>query len=607
MTTAPLAAHGPLRPPAVLVVNDRESSRLGVRVMLRPLGLEIVEADSGRAALAAVERQTFAVILMDVRMPIMDGYESAKLIRERNDAGLTPIIFFTAFGQDETETLTAYATGAVDFIFTPVLADVLRAKVLAFVALFVQARELQRSIESVTALNTALRESHVRERAVIENVADGIVTAGEDGRIESLNRSAQALFGYTEAEMVGEPLGRLLAEDDLARLIAAGRRTETWGCRKDGSCFPMEVAISRMEIGERTSIVGCLHDITRRREREELELEQRHALHRDAQRDRAAFDEAPIGSLITGRDGLIARVNRSLCAMTNCEPEDLLGTHFLSLTHPEDRDRCALIVAALVTEHTGTQRFEMRYVLPDDRVIEARVALTAIRDGAGQVSQIFAQLEDVTEAHRTSRELDQAQFEILARLAAAAEFRDDDTGQHTRRVGDLSVGIAQRLGLAPEQVELIRLAAPLHDVGKIAIPDAILGKPGKLTDDEFAEMKSHTTVGARMLAGSAFRLLEVAEQIALTHHEKWDGRGYPAGLAGGDIPLVGRIVAVADVFDALTHERPYKEAWTQEAAVAEMADQSGRHFDPDVLCAFFDLLDETGTSRVPVGAGSAHG
>jgi putative two-component system response regulator len=221
-------------------------------------------------------------------------------------------------------------------------------------------------------------------------------------------------------------------------------------------------------------------------------------------------------------------------------------------------------------------------------VIEARIALTAIRDDAQEVAQLFAQIEDVTEARRTSRDLKQAQFEILARLAAAADLHDDDTGQHTHRVGDLSVTIAKGLGLPDSQVELLRFAAPLHDVGKIAIADAVLRKRGKLTAEEFEEMKTHTTVGAHMLADSPFALLAMAAQSALTHHEKWDGSGYPAGLAGDAIPISGRIVAVADVFDALTHTRPYKPAWSTAEAITEMNGQAGRHFDPEVLEAFLD-------------------
>jgi putative two-component system response regulator len=326
---APPAAQ--LAPPAsVLVVDDNEGKRLAVRAMLAPLGHAVVEADSGRAALEAVARQSFAVILLDVVMPILDGYETAKLLRQRSQSQDTPIIFLTAFRRDETETASAYANGAVDFIFTPVLAEVLRAKVSAFVHLFLQSQELQRSLQSITTLNV----------------------------------------------------------------------------------------------------------------------------------------------------------------------------------------------------------------------------------------------------------------EMLTRLAAAAEFRDDDTGQHTRRVGDLSVSIAERLGVSELEIGLIRLAAPLHDVGKIALPDTILCKPGRLTVVEFEQMKSHATVGGQMLAGSAFALLEVAQQVALTHHEKWDGSGYPHGLAGEDIPIAGRIVAVADVFDALTHVRPYKAAWSRADAIAEITSDAGKHFDPRVVEAF---------------------
>jgi diguanylate cyclase (GGDEF)-like protein/PAS domain S-box-containing protein len=266
-------------PAAVLVVDDNAAKRLAVRAMLTPLGHVVVEADSGRAALRAVLRQSFAVILMDVRMPTLDGYETAKLIRRRRQSEHTPIIFLTAFGRDEVETATAYASGAVDFIFAPILADVLRAKVEAFVQLFAQAQELQSSLESITALNAALRESEVRARAVLHNVADGIVTAGEGGLIESFNRSAARMFGYREEEVIGQPLRFIVApshHDEFSEptpgkwnlLTAAdvpAHPVETVGCRKDGSCFPMEMGMSRMQIGERTFTIGCVRDISGRK------------------------------------------------------------------------------------------------------------------------------------------------------------------------------------------------------------------------------------------------------------------------------------------------------------------------------------------------------
>ncbi|MDX1675743.1 MAG: response regulator [Longimicrobiales bacterium] len=188
-------------------------------------------------------------------------------------------------------------------------------------------------------------------------------------------------------------------------------------------------------------------------------------------------------------------------------------------------------------------------------------------------------------AERT-RELQQAQIEILERLARAAEYRDDETGHHAQRVGHMSAVIAHEIGLPDEQVVLIRRAAPLHDVGKIGIPDSILLKPGRLTDEEFGEMKTHTSIGAGILAGSRYPVLQMAEEIALYHHENWDGSGYMS-MEAELIPLPAQIVHIADVFDALTHERPYKEAWPVDRALSEIRDLTGRFFDRTVTDALF--------------------
>jgi len=200
-----------------------------------------------------------------------------------------------------------------------------------------------------------------------------------------------------------------------------------------------------------------------------------------------------------------------------------------------------------------------------------------------------------------TRELEAAQVEIIERLARAAEFRDDNTGQHTARVGQMAALLAQQIGMPEYQVSLIRRAAPLHDVGKIGIPDAILLKLGKLTAEEFELVKTHTTIGARILSGSHFAVLRLAEEIAFNHHERWDGHGY-AGITGAAIPLAGRIVAVADVFDALTQKRPYKAAWPVGEAMAEIDRQRGRQFDPTLVDAFLRVVERSDVqSSVPGG------
>ncbi|MCB9737648.1 MAG: HD domain-containing protein [Deltaproteobacteria bacterium] len=191
-----------------------------------------------------------------------------------------------------------------------------------------------------------------------------------------------------------------------------------------------------------------------------------------------------------------------------------------------------------------------------------------------------------------NNQLVEASRETIMRLARAAEYRDGDTGEHVDRMSSYCQVIARRMGMSADEIALIKLAAPMHDVGKIGIPDAILLKNGKLTPEEYEVMKQHPLIGARILSGSNSQLLRMAEQIAATHHEKWDGSGYPLGLGGNEIPLAGRIVALADVFDALTSPRVYKDAWSIDESVAYVRGLSGSHFDPRVVEAFMACLDE---------------
>lgn len=188
-----------------------------------------------------------------------------------------------------------------------------------------------------------------------------------------------------------------------------------------------------------------------------------------------------------------------------------------------------------------------------------------------------------------TRELEEARLEILDRLVRAAEYRDDDTRDHTRRVGEASALLAAHAGLGREEVLQIRLAAPLHDVGKIGVSDAILLKAGPLSEEEFDEIRTHPVIGGRILWGTRAPVLKIAQEIALFHHERWDGSGYPAGLQADEIPLPARIVCVADVFDALTHDRPYKKRWPVDRALAEISAMGGTHLDPALAAAFVEV------------------
>lgn len=237
------------------------------------------------------------------------------------------------------------------------------------------------------------------------------------------------------------------------------------------------------------------------------------------------------------------------------------------------------------------------------------------QDELGQVMAAFNRMSRRIDAQIKERELDkialaqannrleervrertevvrQTRLEVIHRLSRAAEYRDDNTGQHVNRVSQVSAALGRSVGLSEGECDIILNAAPMHDVGKIGIPDHILLKPGRLTPEEWEVMKTHAKIGGDIFSGNESELLQAARAVALTHHEKWDGSGYPDGLKGEAIPLIGRIVAVADVFDALVSKRPYKAPWTFDDALGEIERISGSHFDPHVVRAFLSIFPQ---------------
>jgi len=268
----------------------------------------------------------------------------------------------------------------------------------------------------------------------------------------------------------------------------------------------------------------------------------------------------------------------------------------LAAIEPEDNFPAVLVLTAQVDRETRIRALNSGakdYVhKPFDRV----ELLSRIRNQL-EVKRLYEMVQNQNNvleekvAERT-QELNETRLEVIQRLGLAAEYRDNETGLHIIRMSKVSAELARAVGLSDVQCELILNSSPMHDIGKLGIPDSVLLKPGKLDADEWEIMKNHTKIGAEILSGGDTELLEQARLIALTHHEKWDGSGYPEGLKGEEIPLEGRIVALADVFDALTSERPYKKAWPVEKAVEYLKEMSGSQFDPVLVEVFISILPQ---------------
>lgn len=313
-------------------------------------------------------------------------------------------------------------------------------------------------------------------------------------------------------------------------------------------------------------------------------------------------------------DGYFVHLNPSWTRVFGFELEELLTRPFVDFVHPDDLEATLAEVEKQAQTGQLVFNFQNRYLCKDGsyRWLEwtsrpdyaANLMFAVARDVTERkrAEEIVARYQELLEeqvADRTAA-LEESRWETLRCLALAAEYRDDQTYEHTQRVGRTSGLLAEQLGLDAAYVALVRHAAPLHDVGKVGIPDSILLKSGKLTSAEFDIVRAHAAAGARILGGSSSEILKLAEQIALSHHEWWDGSGYPHGLTGEAIPLSGRIVAVADVFDALTHERPYKHAWTVADSVQEMRRLTGIQFDPHVIDAFNQLDPDQLAGRPPL-------
>ena len=308
----------PVPAPVILVADDDAAKRLSIRAALEPLGHTIVAVDSGEAALRAVMEQEFAVILMDVKMPGMDGYETVRYIRMRDACERTPVIFITAYEPEEPQIPIAYASGVVDFICAPLDASVLRANVAGFVEFFVNRQKLEQSLGQVTVLSEQFRDSEARTRTLLDHVADGIVTVSDGGLIESFNRAATRIFGYGEQEAIGHAFAVMLASEHHDFTCDGEKAAELTGCRKDGSTFPMELDLSDIQVGARTTHIGCIRDVSDRHAYTENLARQ--ALHFEA-----LLEAAPDPTVIVDAAGLMVIVNERAVSSFGFTRDELIG------------------------------------------------------------------------------------------------------------------------------------------------------------------------------------------------------------------------------------------------------------------------------------------
>jgi putative two-component system response regulator len=473
-----------------------------------------------------------------------------------------------------------------------------------------QAQELERPERRLQSVDGGAPKSSIElQRALematlIESASDAVIGVSPDWLITSWSDGAERLLGYSRDEAVGKLVTMLAPPDRKGeastireRALRGERveRMETERVTKDGRLLNVQLSISPIltEDGELAGAVGIFRDFSEQRAAEVK-------LRASERRYHSVVDALSEGVVMEDATGRIIASNKSA--------ERILGLTADELAErSSERPQLVLIHedGSPVFSHEHPSTVSLRTGEPQRGVVmgvegpEGAIRWISLNSrplthpGETKPYAVVVSFAEITEVRETLEELHTARLEDLQRLALVGEYRDDDTNRHTERVARTAHLLASRLGLDEDLIHMIHRAAPLHDVGKIGIPDSILLKPGKLTVEEFEVIKTHTVIGGRILCESHFPILKVATEIAFTHHERWDGSGYPAGLQADAIPITGRVIALADAFDAMTHARPYKEAFSVEHGVSEIRRCSGTQFDPGIVEAFMTLEHHT--------------
>ncbi|MGB5866669.1 MAG: PAS domain S-box protein [Arcobacteraceae bacterium] len=449
----------------------------------------------------------------------------------------------------------------------------------------------------------------LKEYKHIVDISSIVSKTDAKGVITYANDKFCAISGYTREELLGNTHS-LLKHPDMDPLVykelwyTIKNEKKTWfgtikNKAKDGSAYYVDSVINPIfnRDGELIEYIAIRHDITDNEEIKNDMKEQYHITsnkYDDVLYLSKSYEQAIEASNIILRvdlDRNITYANDMFCEISGYSLEELVGKPYSILKHP-DTDEKDIEELWRVIESGNIWKGNLKNLSKNGDTKYSMSTVVPIKNKDEKIIEYIGIRKDITELVNLHNEIEETQRELIYTLGEIGETRSKETGNHVKRVAEYSKLLALKAGLSKEDAELLKYASPMHDIGKIGIPDMILNKPGKLTVEEFAVMKNHSSIGYEMLKGSARPILQTSAIVANEHHEKWDGSGYPKGLEGEDIHIFGRITAIADVFDALASDRPYKKSWDLEKILALFKEQRGKHFDPKLIDIFFDNLDE---------------
>lgn len=578
----------------ILAVDDTAIITESIKSIFERIGYTVLTAKSGLEALELLTTQDVSLAIVDIEMPLMSGLELLRQIKNDNRFESLPILVLSA-QTDHDIVVEAYGIGAADFIRKPYVAEELIRKVSFWIDYIQKSTEAARSSKILHEYKKAIDNSTI----VSKTNKKGIITYANDKFCD--------ISGYTQEELIGKPHNLIRHPDmpkeafeDLWKTILSGG---VWSGivknkKKDGSAYVVHSTVSPIldEKGNIVEFISVRHDITELETiKDELqnrlggtERNLQETLEITAQYENV-IDEANM-VVKTNPDGIIMFANDKFCEISGYSIGELVGRTHKIVRHQDTKKK--QIKALWRTIKKGESfKSTIKNAKKDGSPFWIETLIKPIFVD-GELIEYMQVATDITEIISLHNELEETQQELVYRMGEIGEQRNKETGHHVKRVAEYSKLLAKKYGLSSEECNLIFAASPMHDIGKVAISDNILLKPGPLDDEEFEIIKTHTTIGAKVFANSKRKLMSTAAIIAEQHHEKYNGKGYPKGLAGDDIHIFGRIVAITDVFDALGSDRVYKKAWSLEQIVELFKQERGKQFDPLLVDIFLDNLEE---------------
>jgi len=578
----------------ILYVEDDKSIIEFVKIIFKKNKVfNVTYALNGEEGLELYMNNQFDLVITDMHMPILDGFGLIKNIRKINSK---QIFMMITAAEDKADLIQAIQLRINYFIEKPIKPKKFKETLFECLEFIQQKQALKLSNTLLSQYKEAIDTSTILSKADLK------------GRITYVNDAFCKLSKYSESELLGQPHNILrdpnMPSSVFKELWETIRAKKQWkgtikNRAKDGSVYIVDALIMPILDGNGNIIeyIGIRHDITQNEQykellKSELDITTKgldEKVHLLSEYERVINESSTVSR--TDLKGNITYINDRFCKLNGYEQHEILGKPHNILRSPDVPKSFYKEMWKTIKSKKVWQGI-FKNVTKNGTITYMDTTIVPILDIDNEILEYMSIRHDVTQLVNLRQEIEDTQKEVVFTMGAIGESRSKETGNHVKRVAEYSYLLARLSGLDEDEAELLKLASPMHDIGKVGIPDSILNKPGKLTFEEFEIMKTHAVKGYEMLKGSNRDILKISSIVAYEHHEKWDGSGYPNGLKGEEIHICGRITAIADVFDALGSTRAYKRAWELDTILDLFREQRGIHFDPHLVDLFLENLDD---------------